>query len=290
MLFFIHITRNKTMYFFFMFRKIRVLNFCFFFQAEDGIRYWSVTGVQTCALPICPRERRLPSSTRRRGSARGRRSRPRARFRARRPEPGCPRRRDRPRRCVRPARALGGQIQPVSLCQSLDVSTIEELHVHLGIPLTKLPQLAVLSCDERLLHHGQLDVEVLFGEVEVRCERLDDPAVGALLEHEGVWLVHPRNLVVVEELRAFELDLVGEARLPLSTICLEIGNFFDHPPLRVATASDTTPRGLLTLRACRDATGRGRSPTSRTSTAVAPTSCRASWSARWPRSTSSSRT
>src|SRR5262249_58988701 len=27
--------------------------FFFFFQAEDGIRDWSVTGVQTCALPIC---------------------------------------------------------------------------------------------------------------------------------------------------------------------------------------------------------------------------------------------
>src|SRR5438046_9777502 len=26
----------------------------FFFQAEDGIRDWSVTGVQTCALPISP--------------------------------------------------------------------------------------------------------------------------------------------------------------------------------------------------------------------------------------------
>ena len=26
--------------------------FLFFFQAEDGIRDWSVTGVQTCALPI----------------------------------------------------------------------------------------------------------------------------------------------------------------------------------------------------------------------------------------------
>src|SRR5262249_57744208 len=24
-----------------------------FLKAEDGIRYWSVTGVQTCALPIC---------------------------------------------------------------------------------------------------------------------------------------------------------------------------------------------------------------------------------------------
>src|SRR5438093_13228661 len=28
----------------------------FFFQAEDGIRDWSVTGVQTCALPISPVE------------------------------------------------------------------------------------------------------------------------------------------------------------------------------------------------------------------------------------------
>src|SRR5262249_60085103 len=27
-------------------------SFIFFFQAEDGIRDWSVTGVQTCALPI----------------------------------------------------------------------------------------------------------------------------------------------------------------------------------------------------------------------------------------------
>src|SRR5262249_30389466 len=29
-----------------------VVGFSFFFQAEDGIRDWSVTGVQTCALPI----------------------------------------------------------------------------------------------------------------------------------------------------------------------------------------------------------------------------------------------
>src|SRR5206468_4964912 len=30
------------------------LCFFFFFQAEDGIRDLIVTGVQTCALPICP--------------------------------------------------------------------------------------------------------------------------------------------------------------------------------------------------------------------------------------------
>src|SRR5262249_59275428 len=34
---------------------VRIFIF-FFFQAEDGIRDWSVTGVQTCALPIFSRE------------------------------------------------------------------------------------------------------------------------------------------------------------------------------------------------------------------------------------------
>src|SRR5688500_20298457 len=55
----------------------------FFFQAEDGIRDYKVTGVQTCALPIS-----LPSSRSRRPS--GRRSpRPRGR---RRPRPSGSRR------------------------------------------------------------------------------------------------------------------------------------------------------------------------------------------------------
>src|SRR5256885_9778364 len=34
---------------------------CFFFQAEDGIRDYKVTGVQTCALPISSRD--LPSAS-----------------------------------------------------------------------------------------------------------------------------------------------------------------------------------------------------------------------------------
>src|SRR6266496_5480652 len=40
--------------------------FLFFFQAEDGIRDLYVTGVQTCALPIC-RARACPRSDRTRG-------------------------------------------------------------------------------------------------------------------------------------------------------------------------------------------------------------------------------
>src|SRR5262249_181824 len=45
---------------------------CFFFQAEDGIRDWSVTGVQTCALPIwTSRKREAPRRRRGRRHARG---------------------------------------------------------------------------------------------------------------------------------------------------------------------------------------------------------------------------
>src|SRR5256885_5256184 len=35
------------------YRRTAILLILFFFQAEDGIRYYKVTGVQTCALPIC---------------------------------------------------------------------------------------------------------------------------------------------------------------------------------------------------------------------------------------------
>src|SRR5688572_32546830 len=46
--------------------------FCFFFQAEDGIRDLTVTGVQTCALPISARSLHKSSPT-----GRGRRIPPR---------------------------------------------------------------------------------------------------------------------------------------------------------------------------------------------------------------------
>src|SRR5256885_2616352 len=37
--------------------------FFFFFQAEDGIRDYKVTGVQTCALPIYPISLRSPEAS-----------------------------------------------------------------------------------------------------------------------------------------------------------------------------------------------------------------------------------
>src|SRR5438309_5205968 len=44
--------------FFCLYILFRVFFFFFFFQAEDGIRDGTVTGVQTCALPILDRVRK----------------------------------------------------------------------------------------------------------------------------------------------------------------------------------------------------------------------------------------
>src|SRR5690606_39433323 len=45
----------------YLFCYIGCFEYFFFFQAEDGIRDFHVTGVQTCALPICRPFRRAPS-------------------------------------------------------------------------------------------------------------------------------------------------------------------------------------------------------------------------------------
>src|SRR3712207_7938740 len=52
-----------SLLFFFLSRLL--LRFFFFFQAEDGIRYIGVTGVQTCALPISRGPRAGPGRVRR---------------------------------------------------------------------------------------------------------------------------------------------------------------------------------------------------------------------------------
>src|SRR5256886_7151586 len=43
---------SSTISFFYIILYVACIMFFFFFQAEDGIRDLTVTGVQTCALPI----------------------------------------------------------------------------------------------------------------------------------------------------------------------------------------------------------------------------------------------
>src|SRR6266478_7688394 len=78
-----------TLLFFFLLLLIFFFVFFFFFQAEDGIRDLTVTGVQTCALPIWPADRRRPAvSVRRHVDAGGR---PRRSVGGRRGPPPVPR-------------------------------------------------------------------------------------------------------------------------------------------------------------------------------------------------------
>src|SRR6266705_760128 len=59
---FIFLCTVNIFIFFISFRLNRYIYICyfFFFQAEDGIRDRTVTGVQTCALPICSLSRSRP--------------------------------------------------------------------------------------------------------------------------------------------------------------------------------------------------------------------------------------
>ena len=61
---------------------------------------------------------------------------------------------------------------------------------------------------------------------------------GILLEDERAWLVLPGDAVVVEDLGALELSLVGKTRGLLASICLEIRGFRRHLGKRVAVRSD----------------------------------------------------
>src|SRR5436309_6637504 len=64
---------NNVFIFCFYYIYLVIIFFFFFFQAEDGIRDFHVTGVQTCALPISLRRRNRRSCHRRgcRGPPRG---------------------------------------------------------------------------------------------------------------------------------------------------------------------------------------------------------------------------
>src|SRR6266481_6394697 len=124
------------------------------------------------------------------------------------------------------------------LSQPFQIPFVEELHLDVRIPLAELPQLAVLARDERLLHDGQLDVEILVGEVEVGRERLEHAALRVLLEDEGPRLVLPRDAVIVEDLRALELRLAREARRLGPTIGLENRGIEPHLFVKVPTGSD----------------------------------------------------
>src|SRR5688572_11360185 len=124
--------------------------------------------------------------------------------------------------------ALRGEAETVLLHETLDVPPVEELYLHVGIPLFELPDLAVLPSHERLLHRRDLHVEILIREVEVRSRGLDHAARLVRLENERARLVLPFDAVEIKELRDLEFRLVDETGRLTPTICLENRHFFRH--------------------------------------------------------------
>src|SRR5215471_5101099 len=130
------------------------------------------------------------------------------------------------------------EVEVEMLGEALEVAPVEELDLDVGVALAELPQLSVLPGHERLLHGRDLDVQVLLGEVEVGRERLHHAAVLVLFEHEGPGLVFPRNVVIVEHLRALQFRGAGEPRRLAAAIRPKDRELKLHRQVTVPTPSD----------------------------------------------------
>ena len=106
---------------------------------------------------------------------------------------------------------LRGEAEAIALRKALDVAPVEELDVDVRVEPSQFPELAVLASDERLLHHGHLDEEILLREVEVRRERAGNASLLVPLEDERMRLVVPADAVIVEDLGALKLHPIRKA-------------------------------------------------------------------------------
>jgi hypothetical protein len=102
-------------------------------------------------------------------------------------------------------------VEPVLGDQGEVVPLVEDLAPDVRVLLPEPANLAVLLGHELLVQRGDLDVEVVRGQVEVRRERLRGIAIAVPLEREGARLVLPRDRIEVEELRELPLRVVREA-------------------------------------------------------------------------------
>ena len=108
-------------------------------------------------------------------------------------------------------------VQPVLDHEVQVVALVEDLAAHVRVQLAELPHLAVLLGDEALVHRGDLDVDALFGKVEVGRERANRGALLVPFDGKRRRLVVPLDVVEVEEARELPLALVSEVdrvRLP----------------------------------------------------------------------------
>lgn len=97
---------------------------------------------------------------------------------------------------------LGEQVHVVPL--------VKDLAVDAGVQLAQPPCLAILLGDQLLIQRGDLDVEIVLGQVKVGGKPLNRAAFLVEFDVEGSRLVLPLDLVKVQQSCELALGVVSE--------------------------------------------------------------------------------
>jgi hypothetical protein len=125
-------------------------------------------------------------------------------------------------------------LQPVLDEQTQIVALIENLAFDLRVELAQAAHLPILLGHQLLAHRGDLDVEIVIGEVEVGAKELRRGTVGSELDCKLARLVLPVDLVEIEESRKLSFAFVSKIDL----FCL--GQLFGVVLTQLARASVTS--------------------------------------------------
>ena len=87
---------------------------------------------------------------------------------------------------------------------------VEDLALDLWVQTSESLHLAVLLRDQFLAHRGDLDVDVVLREVEIRSEHLRGLAVFVPIDRKRARFVFPVDAVEIEKSRELPFAVVGE--------------------------------------------------------------------------------
>ena len=112
--------------------------------------------------------------------------------------------------------------RPYFKIKILQVLLVKHLDVDVRIDLAQQPDLAVLLGHQRLLHGGQLDVQVELRQVEVRREGLQHASRRVPRDGEAVRLVLPGDAVEIEQVGEDLFARMGKLGLLQTGLALRV--------------------------------------------------------------------
>ena len=92
----------------------------------------------------------------------------------------------------------------------VEIPLVEDLASDIRIELPKAADFPVLLGHELLVHRGDLDVEIILWQIEIRPELFRDHPGRVPFDGERAWLVLPDDIVEVQKSRKLPLARMGE--------------------------------------------------------------------------------